>query len=78
MKKLSKISLLGEMNLLSKAELQKLVGSEPFTDSRCIGLTKDQCSGTCYISPEGAEGQCYWRGMSGQEFCRCISTYCSE
>lgn len=44
MKKLSKLSLLGEMDLLSKAELRQLVGAEY---TRCHGSSKDKCTGTC-------------------------------
>lgn len=78
MKKLSKLSLLGEMDLLSKAELRKLVGAEPFPNSDCIGRSKASCNGTCYLAPEGLKGTCQWKGMYGQEHCRCLTRYAGE
>ena len=54
MKKLSKLSLLGEMDLLSKAELKQLVGSSGDSD----GCTKDNVGSPCVTDPEGQSGTC--------------------
>ena len=69
MKKLSKLSLLGEMDLLSKAELRQLIGSG---DGGCPS-TKDECTGqTC--TPWGGEGgkaHCRWRENDMIKACQC-------
>ena len=51
MKKLSKLSLLGEKDLLSKAELRQLVGAR----NTCTG-TKSPCKGSCDLPGES----CVW------------------
>lgn len=68
MKKLSKLSLLGEMELLSKAELKQLVGSGG--DGGC-GSTKDTCSGSCTVWGSRNSGHCVWHDNSQITACLC-------
>ena len=62
MKKLSKLSLLGEMDLLSKAELKQLVGQ---TGNGCPS-SKEACSSSCGT---GGRGTCTW--YKSQNRCAC-------
>lgn len=59
MKKLKKLSLLGDFELLSKAELKQLVGSDGFSDGCSAYTDSISCNGTpCDI--EGNTGYCNW------------------
>ncbi len=62
MKKLSKLSLLGEMDLLSKAELKQLVGQ---AGNGCPS-SKEACSGSCGTT---GNGTCTW--YKSQNRCAC-------
>lgn len=65
MKKLSKLSLLGEMDLLSKAELKQLLGQ-----GNGCGSTQSTCSGSCGTS---GNGTCGWISKSNR--CACAEVY---
>lgn len=62
MKKLSKLSLLGEMELLSKAELKQLVGSG---DGGCGSAGE-------YCESGGIPGVCAWVVNSNGYGLRCV------
>jgi hypothetical protein len=64
MKKLSKLSLLGEMDLLSKAELKRLVGSDGGCSSK-----KETCGGSCVAGNNN--GVCEWVSNSHITGCLC-------
>ena len=78
MKKLAKISLLGDVSLLTKSELKQLVGASGTSDGcteyvdeenkirRCIG-------GPCVTSGPGQSGYCGWN--EGTNNCECLVTY---
>ena len=72
MKKLSKLSLLGEMDFLSKAELKKLVGS---SRGSCSAFTTEStCHGPCSIpGPSGYDGECICvgKGEGHTPHCSC-------
>ena len=64
MKKLSKLSLLGEIDLLSKAELRQLIGSG---DGGCPSK-QEECKGqSCQCGANN--GNCTWAGGA----CRCLN-----
>lgn len=59
MKKLKKLSLLGDFELLSKAELKQLVGSDGSSDGCSAYTDSSSCNGKpCEI--EGHSGSCKW------------------
>lgn len=66
MKKLSKLSLFGEIDLLSKAELKQLVGQ---TGNGCP-TTQSACSGPCGT---GGKGSCGW--VKKLKRCACAEVY---
>lgn len=72
MKKLTKLSLLGEMDLLSKAELKQLVGSRG-KEVRCGDFkSKDACEsgitgGDWCENGHNVSRKCIWNGS----FCLC-------
>ena len=66
MKKLAKISLLGDVNLLSKNELKQLVGSS----STCSGKTQSQCSGSWKSG--NLSGSCSWTKTSNSCMCATV------
>ena len=69
MKKLSKLSLLGEMDLLSKAELKQLVGAESSDGCRSPDGTCN-IGHECTTDPEGQSGFC---GINeGTNNCECL------
>lgn len=70
MKKLSKISLLGELDILSKAELKQLVGSKTVTcESRTTeaDCKKAFASGESCVAGNNGGTSCSWSGS----FCIC-------
>lgn len=75
MKKLSKISLLGEVNLLTKEELKQLVGATRASDG-CIeyvdmeNLIRKCISRPCATAEQGQPGYCGWN--KGTKNCECL------
>lgn len=78
MKKLLKINLLGEANVLSKDELKQLVGAQnpPTYSDGCYIVDKPggvkKCTGPnpCVTDPEGQLGHCGWN--IGTINCECL------
>ena len=78
MKKLSKITLLGESNVLSKEELRQLVGAQKpltYSDGCYIvdlpgGVKKCTGPNPCVTDPEGQSGQCGWNKET--QNCECL------
>lgn len=69
MKKLSKLSLLGEMDLLSKAELRQLIGSSG--DGGCPSK-KEECTGQrCTPWGGGGLAHCRWLENDWIKGCSC-------
>lgn len=78
MRKLSKIALLGDSNLLSTYELKQLIGASNRSDG-CV-LYEDvpnhirKCTGgSCVTSGQGQSGYCGWN--QGTQNCECLVTY---
>ena len=84
MKKLSKLSLLGGMDLLSQSELRQLVGSiqnnkprsykvecaTAKTEQECLNLARNPYFCDCNMN----SGKCIWtKGALPKEFCTCAN-----
>lgn len=72
MKKLTKIHLMEEMEILSKAELRQLMGSGD-AQSGCNTTYYTQCYGDCDL--EGNKGTCQWVQIAylNLKACQCIT-----
>ena len=80
MKKLSKLSLLGEMDLLSQAELKQLVGAKISVVDCSTATTAEACanltSGDAYCNCGENLGHCAWAySAMPNPFCTCVNMY---
>lgn len=70
MKKLARISLLGDLSLLSKSELKQLLGASGNSDG-CVAKGSQCTGGPCITGDEqGQSGNCGWN--YGTNNCECL------